>query len=89
MICARFLDATGAQRVSLAGPSERRPGFLPGLQERFVRPLGREGRIGAVLVEKLNGIEGYAGREHQRLVEILHQPLTFDSWHLYLTSLCG
>src|SRR6266700_7882198 len=86
---ARFLDAPRTQRVGLAWPSQRRLGLLPGLQERFVRPLGGEGRIGAVLVEKLDSIEAYAGREYQRLVEILHQPLTFDSWHLCLTSLSG
>ncbi len=58
-----LLHALGAQGIRGAGPAQVGLGFLPGLQDRFVRPLRGEGRAGAVLIEELNGIESESGGE--------------------------
>ena len=48
---ARFFHAARAQRIGLPRPAECRLGLLPRLQQRLIRPLGREGWIRIVLVE--------------------------------------
>ena len=54
---ARFFHASGAERIGLAREAKRRLGLFPGLQQRLIRPLRRNGRIGIALVEVLNGVK--------------------------------
>ena len=55
---AGFFHAGRAERVGLAREAERRLGLLPRFQQRLVRPLRSDRRIGIALVEVLNGVEG-------------------------------
>ncbi len=58
---ARFLHATGAERIGLPRPAERRLGLFPGLQQRLIRPFRRERWIRIVLVEMLDRVKGDRG----------------------------
>ena len=82
---AGFLDAAWTKRVGLAGETQLRLGLLPGLQERFLRPLGCERRPGIVLVKELDRVERRAGDLGHRRVHVFHQPLTSNSRHRSLS----
>ena len=86
---ARFLDARGAQRVGLPGKAEGRLGLFPGLEQRLIGPLRRNGRVRIALVEVLNCVEGdrrafaenpIEGPQNLRAYLIRHKPLpsTFE-----------
>ena len=61
-LLTRFLHTTGTERVRLTGKSQRRLGFLPGLEKRLIGPFGSERRIRAIPIDKLNTIKGRPGR---------------------------
>ena len=50
-LLADFGDALGTERVGGARPAERRLGLLIRLQQRLVRPLGRERWVGINAIE--------------------------------------
>ena len=83
---ARFLDAAGAERIRLAGPAELRLGLLLGLQQRLVRPLRREGRIGTVFVEELYAVKGHTRHRRGCTVHVFHRPLSANSWHVVILA---
>ena len=66
---ARFAHAIGTKRIRGARPAERRLGFLPGFQQRLIRPFRSEGRIWFVLIEELNRVKGDACGLAQRPVK--------------------
>ena len=55
---AGFFYAAGTERIGLAREAERGLGLFPGFEQRLVRPLRRDRRIGIALVEILNRVEG-------------------------------
>ncbi len=55
---ARFFHARGAKRICLPREAQRRLGLLPRFQQRLVRPLRRDRRIGIALIEVLDGVKG-------------------------------
>ena len=57
-LLARLNDALGTERIRRPRPSQRGLGFLPRFQQGFVGPFGSEGRIGSVLIKKLDDVEG-------------------------------
>src|SRR5437899_9953380 len=79
-LLARFLHAGRAKRIGLPGPTQWRFRFLPGFQERLIRPFGGKGRIRIVLIEKLHRVLRYAGSDADGLVDIFHESAAFDSW---------
>src|SRR5260370_4622744 len=55
---ARLFHARGAKRIGLPREPQRRLGLLPRFQQRFIRPLRSNRRIGIALVEELDGVKG-------------------------------
>src|SRR5438445_216047 len=68
-------------------PPKRRLGFLPRLQQGFVGPLRREGRVGVVLVEKLDSIKSHARRLAQERVKNLQDLCGLSPRHGYDSSI--
>src|ERR1700687_4539436 len=59
---ARFFHARRAKRIGLPRKAQRRLGLFPGFQQRLVRPLRSDRRIGIPLVEVLDGVKGNSSR---------------------------
>jgi hypothetical protein len=78
---ARFLHAVRAQRVGCARPAERGLGLFPRLQQRFIRPFRRKRRIGIVLVEMLNRVEGQPCRLAECSVKSLPNLIAYRLRH--------
>ena len=70
-LLARLAHADRAERVGLARPAERRLHLLPGLLERQVGPLRREGAVRLHAVERVEGGPGAPGDEGQALLDVL------------------
>jgi hypothetical protein len=66
---ARFTHAIGTQGIRGARPTEGRLGFLPGLQQRLIRPLRRKRRIGIKFIEVLNRVVSDACSLAKRPIE--------------------
>ena len=72
-LLARFADAFRAERVGLARPAKWRLHLLPGLQDRFVRPFGRERLRWRDAVQRIEYRPGPARRDGQSLLEVLNR----------------
>ncbi len=59
---ARFFHARGTKRIGLPRKAQRRLGLFPGFQQRLVRPLRSDRRIGILLVEVLDGVKSDSSR---------------------------
>ena len=70
-LLARFADARRAQRVGLARPAERRLHLLPGLLNRLVGPLGREGLGPLHRIERIEYDPRTPGRDREPLLDVL------------------
>src|SRR3984893_9341459 len=86
---ARFLHASGTERISLPWEPERGLGLFPRFEQRLIRPLRSYGRIRIALVEMLDRVEGDPGSfaqdpihrsENLRCDSIRHKlpPSTFE-----------
>src|SRR6185503_13209247 len=69
----RFSRAVGAQRVGLAGPTERRLGFLIRLLEGFVRPARNERGVLLDLVGSRKYLPNAIRGDGQSLLDVLHR----------------
>ena len=60
-LLANLRDATGAQGIRLARPAQLGLHFLVALEQRFFRPLGREGRVRFDLIDFIENGPGRSG----------------------------
>ena len=80
-LLADLRHATGAERIGLTGPAERRLGLFPALEQRLVGPLRDEARVLADLIELVEDEPSRTGGVCQsffsvfnRLVHVVRTP---------------